>query len=602
MSNLGPADASLFDALPAAIYLADAQGVIRYCNPAAVEMWGGAPRAGALWCGFPRCFDTDLQVLPADRTPMAETVRTGVPVRGVEAIGERFDGKRIRFLSSPNVFRDAQGLVAGAINLLLDVSDRTRAEADSQRLAAIVASSDDAIVSKTLEGRITSWNRGAAHIFGYDESEMVGEPITKIIPPELHAEEEEVLRRLRHGERIDHFETKRVTKDGRLIDVSLTVSPLRDKSGKIVGASKVARDITARRQAEKTQALLIGELSHRVKNTLATVQAIATQSLRRSSDPREFVTSFSGRIQALARSHDLLSETRWEGMSLVALVREQVLLETTDNRIVWSGPDVTLTPQPGLHLALVLHELGTNARKHGALSVPHGRLTINWRVVETTSGREVRLQWVEEGGPRPVAPASRGFGTTLIEGGLTASGGAAVIEYGDRGVTCELTLPLSLPRPRVLPAANLDSPSSRNEAPGDPLPGKRILVVEDEPLIAMDIVSTLTEAGCVIVGPTGNLEEAIELAGTGCDGALLDANLGGAPVDKLAAALTGRAIPFAFVSGYGVDALPASFRGTTLLAKPFTARQLVETVRNLLRDHPPSAAGHRLASVTSPAS
>src|SRR6266511_2276172 len=130
------------------------------------------------------------------------------------------------------------------MDLLVDISGRERAEMESALLAAIVASSDDAIVSKTLEGRVTSWNAGAARIFGYEADEMIGQPITRIIPPELHAEEQDILARLRRGERIHHYDTVRVAKDGRRVDISLTVSPIYDTWGKVIGASKVARDVT----------------------------------------------------------------------------------------------------------------------------------------------------------------------------------------------------------------------------------------------------------------------------------------------------------------------------------------------------------------------
>src|SRR5262249_38834020 len=143
----------------------------------------------------------------------------------------------------------------------------------------IVASSDDAIISKRLDGTITSWNAGATRIFGYEAEEIIGRPITTIIPPELLSEEKEIIARLRRGERIGHYETVRVAKDGHRIDISLTVSPLRDRLGNVIGASKVARDISERKQAEKLQRLLVDELNHRVKNTLATIQAIASQSL-----------------------------------------------------------------------------------------------------------------------------------------------------------------------------------------------------------------------------------------------------------------------------------------------------------------------------------
>src|SRR5262249_40145183 len=160
---------------------------------------------------------------------------------------------------------------------------------------------DDAIVSKTLDGYITSWNTGATRIFGYEAEEMLGQSIKRIIPAELHGEEEQILAKLRRGERIEHFDTIRIAKDGRRIDISLTVSPVRDRTGRLIGASKVARDVTERKQAEKLQALLVGELNHRVKNTLATVQAIANQTVRMVKSPAEFATSFNGRLQALAR-------------------------------------------------------------------------------------------------------------------------------------------------------------------------------------------------------------------------------------------------------------------------------------------------------------
>jgi PAS domain S-box-containing protein len=175
---------------------------------------------------------------------------------------------------------DSSGQLTGAINLLLDLSERYEADAVSAKLAAIVASSDDAIIGKTLEGEITSWNAGAKRIFGYEASEMIGQQIIRIIPNELHSEERQILGRLKRGEHVDHYETVRIAKDGRRIDISLTVSPLRDKFGTVIGASKVARDVTERKQTEKLQRLLVDELSHRVKNTLAIIQAIASQSLR----------------------------------------------------------------------------------------------------------------------------------------------------------------------------------------------------------------------------------------------------------------------------------------------------------------------------------
>src|SRR5262249_44695541 len=159
----------------------------------------------------------DGRPLPHDESPMTVALREGRPVRGIEAVGERPDGTRVRFLPFPTPLRDAFGNITGVINLLMDLSERDRSEAISAQLAAIVASSDDAIISKTLEGRITSWNAGATQIFGYEAEEMIGQLITTIIPPDLLDEEKEIIARLRRGERIGHYETERVGKDGRRI-------------------------------------------------------------------------------------------------------------------------------------------------------------------------------------------------------------------------------------------------------------------------------------------------------------------------------------------------------------------------------------------------
>src|SRR6516225_8885346 len=354
----------LLEALPVAVYTTDADGRITFYNRAAAELWGHHPELGtSQWCGSWRLYWPDGRPLPHDECPMAITLKEGREARGVEAIAERPDGTRVRFMPYPTPLRDHAGGLVGAINLLMDMTERHDADLESARLAAIVVSSDDAIISKTIEGRITSWNEGATRIFGYEASEMIGEPILRLIPPELHHEEKEILARLQRGERIEHYETVRVAKDGRRVDVSLTVSPLRDRSGKVVGASKVGRDITERKRAEKLQRVLTDELSHRVKNTLATVHAIESQSLARARSPVDFVAGFSGRLQALANAHTLLTRSQMQGADVMTLVNEQVVIGAGGDRISCSGPLLMLDAQASVHLALVLHELATNARK-----------------------------------------------------------------------------------------------------------------------------------------------------------------------------------------------------------------------------------------------
>jgi len=582
-------ETELLDALPVAVYMTDAEGRITYFNEAAAELWGHRPQLGSSqWCGSWKIYWPDGRPLPHDQCPMAVTLKEGRPVRGVEAIAERPDGTRVNFLPYPTPLRDESGRITGAINLLMDITERHANEVHAARLAAIVATSDDAIVSKTLEGVVTSWNAAAMRLFGYTPEEMIGQSITRIIPQELHDEEDGILAQLRRGEHIDHYETVRVAKDGRRIDVSLCVSPLRDKTGRVVGASKIARDITERKQAEMLQRLLVQELNHRVKNTLATIQAIANQSMRRARTPAEFVKGFSGRVQALARTHDLLTQTRLQGAEIMDLIRDQVLLGGVDDRRVEiSGPALMLDAQAAMNLALVAHELATNARKYGALSTPDGRLSVTWET-RTNQDRHLVLEWRETAGRKIAVPHERGFGTTLIEQTLKAHNGRASIRYGAEGMSGTFTLPLpDQIRPRLglaVPAPAADAAALlRRLDEKQSLAGKRVIVVEDEPLVAMDLESCLAASGCEVVGTAGTVGEAKTLcAEAACDAALIDVNLAGQPVDELAATLTKRNIPFAFVTGYGREALPQGFRDALVVGKPFDEAALIATVELLI--------------------
>lgn len=578
---------AMLDALPAAIYACDAGGRITYYNEAAVALAGRRPQIGSSeWSVTWRLFHLDGRPMPHGECPMAIALKEGRPVRDVEAIAERPDGSRIVFQPFPTPLYDGSGKLTGAVNLLIDVTDRHRSEADAAQLAAIVVSSNDAIASKTLDGIVTSWNEAAERIFGYAAGEMIGQPITRIIPPDLHYEEADILARLRRGERINHYETLRLTKEGRIIHVSLSISPVRDKSGRLMGAAKVARDITQRKQAEETQKLLLGELNHRVKNTLATVQAIASQTLYKARTPAEFVTSFTGRLHALAAAHNVLTQTSWRGAELGALARSQLLTEDArEDCITFCGPIVFLPAQLALHMALVLHELGTNARKHGSLSVPNGRVSLSWSI-DSGPQRLLDLRWTESGGP-PVyvdAPRPSGFGTQLIERSLhSIEGGEAGMCMEAQGINWTIRVPLFEPIHGTSERAPFHEPASPPAAYSETRPAKRILVVEDEPLIALEVCSVLGTAGYQVAGPVATLEDAMRLLlRTQIDAALLDANLGGNPVDELAAALTRQAIPFTFVSGYGREGLPRAFAEAPMLGKPFGSKPLIHAIARML--------------------
>ena len=242
----------MIDALPAAIYTTDASGRITHFNRACVDFSGRTPELGSdHWCVTWKLYHPDGRQMPHDQCPMAIALKTGQAVRGAEAIAERPDGTRIWFTPYPTPLFDQDGNIVGGINMLVDITDRKTNEAAGAYLAAIVESSDDAIITKSLDSMITTWNASAERLFGYTAQEAIGKSITMLIPPDRLNEEPQIIERLRRGERVNHFETKRVRKDGTLLDISLTISPVKDSTGRIVGASKVARDITERKRTEE---------------------------------------------------------------------------------------------------------------------------------------------------------------------------------------------------------------------------------------------------------------------------------------------------------------------------------------------------------------
>ena len=643
------------DDLPVAMYITDPDGFIVYHNAAAARLWGHDPAPREVrWCGSRALFSRDCVPLAHEDSPMAHAAAPtdGNGDGGGEIVAQRLDGTHYTFIPHSRSLTDAGGRVIGAVHLVLDVSDRNRSEEETQRLAAIVESSEDAIISKLLEGTITSWNSAAERLFGYAADEIVGESILTLIPESRRNEETEIIDRIRRGERLEHFETQRRHKSGRLIDISLTVSPIkRSSDGLIVGASKIARDITQRKQAEaqlqrqaerletlnrisriisqdldldrivqavtdeatalsgarygaffynvvdaagetyflyalsgapreafdkmgmprntavfadtfagmgvvrsddirkdprygrnaphrgmpaghlpvvsylavpvvsssgevigalffghdepdrfaaETEALitaiaaqaavaidnarlhhaaqieigqrkaaedarelLLHEVKHRVKNTLATIQALATQTLK-GTPPAER-DAFISRLHALSGAHDLLTLSDWQEIGIAALIRQTLdpFSHDGESRIACGGPDIGLTANKAVLLTMVLHELGTNAVKYGALSVERGRVAIDWRM--TVAERPtLRLQWRESGGPPVAKPAHRGFGSRMIAAALQGSDGCVEFDYRPGGLRVEMDMVLAQEVLSAYAGAHADSPSDHS--------------------------------------------------------------------------------------------------------------------------------------------
>jgi len=313
---------------------------------------------------------------------------------------------------------------------------------------AIIESSEDAILSKDLSGVILSWNRGAERLFGFSSEEAVGRPVTIVIPLDRRDEEPAILEKIHRGERIEHFETVRQRKDGSFVDISLTISPIRNSRGDIVGASKIARDITELRKARDRQRLLLREMSHRIKNLFTLSGSIVGLSARLAKSPRELADTTRERLSALARAHALtfsdgVDDAEHQRTTLQALIRTIMAPfdEPEHPRIAISGIDGNVSGSAVTSFALLLHEFATNAAKHGALSTEKGSV----KVVFAEENGSIIVYWTERDGPPVAAPTgSLGFGDVLSRIAVSDQlGGEIVRDWRPDGLAIRLSVPRS---------------------------------------------------------------------------------------------------------------------------------------------------------------
>ncbi|GIL39840.1 chemotaxis protein CheB [Roseiterribacter gracilis] len=353
----------------------------------------------------------------------------------------RTSGGEASFLLRIRPYRTVDNVVDGAVLTFVDITERRRQEEGRARLAAIVSSSESAIIGFALDGTVTSWNEAGKAIFGYDAAEMLGQTIARILqrPDDMDA----LLQRLRNGETLPYLEDGWQRADGTAPNVEVSVIAVRDEHGQVLGASAIARDTTQRVHAQEQASLLLHELRHRVKNALATVQSIAQQTRRASASADEFHTAFNARLRALAKTHDLLMRDGWRDVSMHHLLEGELEPYRAGNEIRWSlnGPDLALDSKATVALGLIFHELTTNAAKYGALSGPEGLLSVTWTIARNGTRRELSLLWQESGGPVVAKPARTGFGSRLIRNGLRIEfGGEVTLDFEPPGLRCTMRL------------------------------------------------------------------------------------------------------------------------------------------------------------------
>ena len=440
---------ALLRTLPEAVYVTDANGVITFYNEAAAELWGTRPEIGkSTFCGSWKLYSLDGAPMAHEACPMAVALRERRPVRDAEAIAERPDGSRITFQPFPTPIIDANGVLLGGVNVLIDLTDRQIMDETAQRYTAIIESSDDAILAKDLTGTIITWNRGAERLFGYTASEAIGQSVTILIPDERHDEEPNILGRIRRGERIDHYETVRRRKDGSLVEISLSVSPVRNRAGRVIGASKIARDITDRRRAEEQQHLLLQEMDHRVKNLFTLASSVVSLSARSAETAVDLAAAVSARLDALARAHSLTIRRSFgptgnndQTTSLHALIQTiaaPYVAAAGSPQLTITGADLALSGSAVTSFALLLHEFATNAAKYGGFSVPEGGVDI----VCEDGAEEFVLTWTERGGPLLDGPGStEGFGSLLEKATVSGQlGGDIVRTWLPEGLVISLSV------------------------------------------------------------------------------------------------------------------------------------------------------------------
>jgi PAS domain S-box-containing protein len=532
------------------------------------------------------------ELLPADQLPMQRAAATGKSIEGFEHELRFSDGGHKHLFGNALPLFDAAGEVRGAVGAFLDITERRHQE---ERLSALAAFNEGALRSLgegvytiDCQGLVTSMNPAAEELFGWTFAELRGKKMHDMTHHHYRdgrpfpACECAGFQVLTHEKPLKNHEDVFIHKNGAFFDVIYTITPLRDSCGKIIGLIVVFSDISERKKREAQMQVLLHEVNHRAKNMLAVVQSVARQTA--AANPKEFLQRFSERVQALATSQDLLVKAEWRGVELAELVRGQLahLQDLIGSRIELKGPSLLISSSAAQMLGMTIHELGTNAAKYGALTVAEGRIAIHWGHEDDGVGCETfTMSWREQGGPPVSPPSTNGFGSTVIVAVTESSLDAKVeLDFLKTGLRWRLQCPAAniIEGTRFPPAAKAryeyNSPSSSRP---------KVLVVEDEALVAMEIADVLRNADFEVVGPARAVAQALSLIEVnGCDTAVLDINLSHETSEPIARKLLANGTPFVTLSGYARSQHPPIFDGVPTLLKPLRPALLVAEIEKCL--------------------
>ena len=354
------------------------------------------------------------------------------PVAGLQRVVRRMEGGDLSARARTDRGSPELRRLAASFNEMTSALRKRQAdlEGSEARFRAVVETAADGIITFNAQGIIEGVNPEAERLFGYRPDEMIGQRFDTLMPQPLSQATVVGIGREVTGRR----------KDGTVFPVSLSTGEF-DLDGERFFTG-IVHDVTERKRADERQRLLTAEVDHRAKNLLASVQAMVLLTKRDAGSVDDFVATLIGRLQALARAHDLLARDKWTGARLHAVIGSelQAYSGADDGRLTVTGDDVRLGPRVAQTLSLALHELATNAAKYGALSVPAGRVT----VATAVEGQELVLSWVESGGPEVTPPKQRGFGSIVIERSIAHElGGSAKLDFERGGLRCHMRVPLS---------------------------------------------------------------------------------------------------------------------------------------------------------------
>jgi len=441
----------LLGALPAAIYVTDAAGCITYCNHAAVHLWGKKPKFGEdKWSDFSRFYHSDGTPMSLEECPTEIALKQRRAVKNVEALLKRPDGTRIPIMPCLTPLHDENGALVGVVNMTVDISDLKKAErALAERNVQLALAGRAARVGSyayDVGSDLIQVTEGYAALHGLPEgtTETTRSGWKARAFPDDLVRFQAIQRRAFSEQRGEYSIEYRLSgSDGniRWIEARSFVSYSRNgRPQRVIG---ITIDVTERKRAEDHQRMLVAELDHRVKNVLATVSAVAAHTMEASSSMDHFVAALDGRIRSMASTHELLSGRRWEGVPLTELLRRELAPYSSKNNTEFDGPEVLLNADAGQTIAFALHELATNAAKHGALSRRGGRVSVGW--YQSSNGHapsRLAIEWRETGGPPVETPKRSGYGTRVITELVPYElGGIADLAYPLEGVRCRLDIP-----------------------------------------------------------------------------------------------------------------------------------------------------------------